>query len=101
MPIKREFTSEPTAIELPSWYQARRARTESPYVALAPFACIDAIKCMLTPDQFYGMCIGTALKYIWRSQDKGGATDLQKAIDYLEWAKGALDETQETDDGEY
>ena len=99
MPIKRESTSEPTAIELPSWYearQARRARTESPYVA-----CIDAIKCMLTPDQFYGMCIGTALKYIWRSQDKGGATDLQKAIDYLEWAKGALNETQETDDGEY
>lgn len=56
---------------------------------------------MLTPDQFYGMCIGMALKYIWRSQDKGGATDLQKAIDHLEWTKEALDETQETDDGEY
>lgn len=98
MQTKREFTSEPTAIELPSWYQARRARTEEPYVALAPFACIDAIECMLTPDQFYGMCIGTALKYIWRSQDKGGTTDLQKAIDYLEWAKVALNETQETAD---
>lgn len=92
MPIKREFASEPTAIETPSWYDARqkrRARTESLYVQ-----CIDAIRCMLTADQFYGMCIGMALKYIWRSQDKGGATDLQKAIDYLEWAK----EAQETTD---
>lgn len=97
MPIKREFADEPTAVESPSWYDARQESL--PHFQRGPFdvPCIDAIKCMLTPDQFYGMCIGTALKYIWRSQDKGGATDLQKAIDYLEWAKKALNETQETD----
>jgi hypothetical protein len=45
--------------------------------------CIDAIEAALTPEQFIGYCRGNALKYTWRSDRKGGAEDLQKAIWYL------------------
>lgn len=45
--------------------------------------CIDAIQAALTPEQFRGYCRGNAMKYIWRSDRKGGAQDLQKAIWYL------------------
>lgn len=92
MSVRQEFANEPTATEQPMWYGARQelTRSKSPYVS-----CIDAIKCSLTPDQWRGMCLGTAIKYIWRSQDKGGATDLQKAIDYLNWAKESYSDDDE------
>lgn len=98
MPIRREFMTEPTANERPSWYDARQElATQSPCIT-----CVEAIKSMLTPDQWQGLCLGTALKYVWRAQDKGGATDLQKAIDYLNWAKESFEnETQETTAGDY
>ena len=45
--------------------------------------CIDAIQAALTPEQFIGYCRGNAIKYIWRTDRKGGIQDLQKAIWYL------------------
>ena len=45
--------------------------------------CIDAIQAALTPEQFTGYCRGNAIKYIWRTDYKGGAEDLRKAIWYL------------------
>lgn len=45
--------------------------------------CIEAIRSALTPREFAGFCKGNAMKYIWREQVKGGASDLAKAEDYL------------------
>ena len=50
---------------------------------------ISVISSWLTDEQFIGFCLGTALKYIGRfnvkAEGKGGAKDIAKAIDYLEW----------------
>jgi hypothetical protein len=46
--------------------------------------CIDAIKAAvqnLTGDQAY--CTGNAIKYLWRWKEKGGKTDLKKAMWYI------------------
>lgn len=53
--------------------------------------CIDAIKAALTPSEFAGFCKGNVLKYVWREQHKGGSIDLAKALDYLRWAKEAIE----------
>ena len=46
--------------------------------------CIDAMKAMLTPDEFEGYLRGNAFKYIWRSPLKGKPIeDLDKAIWYI------------------
>ena len=53
--------------------------------------CIDYIKAKLTPDQFYGYCIGNTIKYISRAGKKDGEAaikDLNKADVYLKWARG-------------
>lgn len=46
--------------------------------------CIDAIKAAvqnLTGDEAY--CTGNAIKYLWRWKEKGGKTDLKKAMWYI------------------
>ena len=49
--------------------------------------CIDAIRSMLTPEEFKGYCKGNAMKYIWREAHKGKSKqDLEKAVVYLNWA---------------
>jgi len=47
--------------------------------------CIDAIKAALTHEQTLGYLRGNVLKYLWRYDRKGGASDLRKARTYLEW----------------
>ena len=51
--------------------------------------CIEAIRAALTPEEFRGYCKGCVIKYAWREGDKGGDTDLGKAIDYLNFAIAA------------
>ena len=46
--------------------------------------CIDAIQSALSETEFLGYCKGSALKYIWREEHKGGKQDIAKAIWYLE-----------------
>jgi len=41
--------------------------------------CIDAIRAMLTPEEFLGYCRGNSLKYRWRFRYKNGIEDLRKA----------------------
>lgn len=53
--------------------------------------CIDAIKAALTPSEFAGFCKGNVIKYVWREQHKGGAVDLIKALDYLNWARETIE----------
>lgn len=45
--------------------------------------CIDAIRAMLTPEEFRGMLKGNATKYIWRERHKAGTESLKKAVWYL------------------
>lgn len=45
--------------------------------------CIQAIRAMLTPEEFRGFCKGNVAKYVWREQNKNGVTDLRKAAWYL------------------
>lgn len=46
--------------------------------------CIDAMRSMLTPEEFTAYCRAAALKYIWRSPHKGcEQTDLMKAVWYI------------------
>ena len=44
--------------------------------------CIDAIRAALTPEEFRGFCKGNVIKYVWRSNLKGGDQDLKKAVWY-------------------
>jgi hypothetical protein len=68
-PLLRQPASDP--VNHPSHYTA------------GSIECIDAIQAALTPEQFIGYCRGNAIKYIWRTDHKGGAEDLRKAIWYL------------------
>ena len=46
--------------------------------------CIDAIESALGAEGFRAYCRGNAMKYVWRSEHKGGDESLRKAIWYLD-----------------
>ena len=50
--------------------------------------CIDAIRAMLSPEEFIGYLRGNSLKYRWRFRYKNGIQDLEKA----EWYEKRLKE---------
>ena len=46
----------------------------------------------MSDEQFIGFCKGNVMKYLWRFEHKGNPlADLQKAADYLEWLRKAVD----------
>ena len=47
--------------------------------------CIDAIAAALTPDELKGFVRGNVIKYLWRTEHKGGLEDLKKARWYLDY----------------
>lgn len=47
--------------------------------------CIDALKAIMTAEEYRGFLHGNVFKYLWRYQDKGGVNDLFKAQVYLYW----------------
>lgn len=50
---------------------------------------IDYLKAKLTEAQFEGLCLGSALQYLSRANDKGEfKTDIGKAMVYLGWILG-------------
>lgn len=50
--------------------------------------CIDAIRSMLTPEEFRGFCKGNVIKYTWREKYKGNDESLKKAQWYLKQMVG-------------
>ena len=50
--------------------------------------CIDAIRAMLSSEEFIGYLRGNSLKYRWRFRYKNGVQDLDKA----EWYENRLKE---------
>ena len=54
--------------------------------------CIDAMKAMLSREEFIGYLRGNAFKYQWRLRHKGNPVeDLSKAERYLDWLKAELE----------
>lgn len=47
--------------------------------------CIEAMKAMLTPEEFRGFLRGSIFKYQWRVMDKNRVEDLEKAQWYLNY----------------
>lgn len=47
--------------------------------------CIDAIESAMSPPEFWGMCRGNAIKYLYRMGKKGDALeDIKKARWYID-----------------
>ncbi|CAB4120891.1 SaV-like [uncultured Caudovirales phage] len=61
----------PSSIDHPAHYQS-----DIKCECGRPLECIDVVRTK-------NFCIGNAIKYIWRHEDKGGVADLRKAIWYL------------------
>ena len=52
---------------------------------------IEIMQMYFTAKEMYGFCKGNALKYILRSRFKGHELqDMEKALQYVEWAVGVL-----------
>lgn len=75
-PTKTE-TKQPDAVNHPSHY------------TFGAIECIDAIKAMLTAEEFRGYCKGNAIKYIWRERHKGSDESIEKAAWYIKAMGGA------------
>jgi hypothetical protein len=56
----------------------------------------DAMEAWMTPEEFRGFLRGNAIKYLAREKDKGGVTDIKKAMHYM---KKLLETYKEDDDG--
>jgi hypothetical protein len=48
-----------------------------------PIECIDALRSMLSADEYIGFLRGNIFKYQWRYKNKNGAEDLRKAQWYM------------------
>jgi hypothetical protein len=55
-----------------------------PHYTQGAIECIDALESALGPEGFASYCKGNTLKYLWRSNHKGGKQDLLKAAFYLQ-----------------
>jgi hypothetical protein len=56
-----------------------------PHYSHGEIECIDAIAAALTPDELKGFVKGNVIKYLWRTEHKGGLEDLKKARWYLDY----------------
>ena len=55
------------------------------YAGTYGMECIDAIRNMLSPEEFRGFLRGNQLKYLWRYNRKNGLEDLRKAQQLGVW----------------
>lgn len=46
--------------------------------------CIEALGASMSPEAFKGYLKGSCMAYVWRYEHKGGLTDIEKAVWYLE-----------------
>lgn len=57
----------------------------SHYAGTNGIECLDAIRNMLSREEFIGFLRGNQLKYLWRYQRKNGLEDLRKANQLGQW----------------
>ena len=73
-----------------------KAVNTPPHYTQGEIEFIQAMRSMLTPEEFKGFCKGNAVKYIWREAHKGTSKqDLEKAVVYINWA---IDELKKIND---
>jgi hypothetical protein len=67
------------------------ARDEVKHYMRGGVECIDAMRAISTREEFVAYCRLNAFKYLWRLGEKDDpAKELQKAEDYVRWAKERL-----------
>jgi hypothetical protein len=57
--------------------------------------CIEAMKIVLTPEEYRGYLKGNVFKYLWREKDKNGNEDLRKGKSYYDWLIELIDEYEQ------
>ena len=57
--------------------------------------CIEAMKIVLTPEEFRGYLKGNVFKYLWREKDKNGNEDLRKGKSYYDRLIELVDESEQ------
>jgi hypothetical protein len=57
--------------------------------------CIEAMKIVLTPEEFRGYLKGNVFKYLWREKDKNGNEDIRKGKSYYDWLIELIDESEQ------
>lgn len=57
--------------------------------------CIEAMKIVLTPEEFRGYLKGNVFKYLWREKDKNGNEDLRKGKSYYDRLIELVDEYEQ------
>ena len=71
------------------------SRQEVPHYCAGGIEFIDAMKSMLTPEEFRGAMKFSVCKYLWRERHKGTPVeDLQKAGTYRGWLEEAVREQE-------
>lgn len=64
----------------------------SHYAGTYGLECLEAIRNMLTREQYIGFLRGNQLKYLWRFAKKNGEQDLRKANQLGQWLLEAIRE---------
>lgn len=84
--LDREIKS--VYIDGDEWVRKRTSKdsVENPeHYTSGDVECIEAIEAQMSREQFAGYLRGCVVKYVWRYEMKGGAEDLRKAAQYLDW----------------
>ena len=79
--VRKEYKSNHTGSDLPDFLIEDTVNHPSHYAG--EIECIDAIESSMTHEAFCGYLKGNVQKYMWRYENKGGITDLEKAQWYL------------------
>lgn len=64
----------------------------SHYAGTYGLECLEAIRNMLTREQYIGFLRGNQLKYLWRFARKNGEQDLRKANQLGQWLLESIKE---------
>lgn len=86
--FKHRFTSNDDVFEFVNTVYSSLFGKQKKRYKHGDIECIDAIRACMSEEEFKGFCKGNVIKYIWRSDYKGGREDLEKAKDYLNYLLG-------------
>jgi hypothetical protein len=84
----RKMISESSSVPLSTSVPTQNVVEHPDHYTQGEIECIDAIKSALGPENFKAYCLGTCLKYLWRTEHKNGIEDLLKCQMYLKWLIG-------------
>jgi len=99
---KMEFwrsANQPVIIEggthISKSYQTETNQIAPPHYKQGKVECIEAIKsAVVNKTGEEAVLVGNVIKYLWRYESKGGITDVEKAIWYINHLKQLLDENR-------